>query len=231
MKVAVLFDLDDTLYPEIEFVKSGFRAAARYLSSRYHFSEDSLVKQMLDILRRDGRGKIFDTLLHHLGLYTEERVRLLVCLYRSHRPTIHLYEDVLPALKCLRRYGTRLGIITDGMASVQRNKIAALGLNNLFDVIVCTDELGKECWKPSTIPYKIALELLEARPSEAVYVGDDPSKDFLAPNSMGMLTIQVNRQTYQNLKQESIPEVAAAGFVIKRLKQILPIIRGENNVC
>jgi len=231
MKVAVLFDLDDTLYPEIEFVKSGFRAAARYLSLRYHFSEDSLVKQMLDILRRDGRGKIFDTLLRYLGLYTEEKVRLLVYLYRSHRPTIHLYEDVLPTLECLRRYGTRLGIITDGMASVQRNKIAALGLNNLFDVIVCTDELGKECWKPSTIPYKIALELLEAPPSEAVYVGDDPSKDFLAPNSMGMLTIQVNRQTYQNLKQESIPEVAAAGFVIKRLKQILPIIRGENNVC
>ncbi|HDG96904.1 MAG TPA: HAD family hydrolase [Desulfobacterales bacterium] len=231
MKTAVLFDLDDTLYPEIEFVKSGFRAAARYLSSRYHFGEDSLVKQMLNILRRDGRGKIFDTLLHQLGLYTEEKVRLLVYLYRSHRPTIHLYEDVLPTLECLRRYGTRLGIITDGMASVQRNKIAALGLNNLFDVIVCTDELGKDCWKPSTIPYKIALELLEARPSEAVYVGDDPSKDFLAPNSIGMLTVQVNRQTYQNLKQESIPKVAAARFVIKGLKQILPIIRGENNVC
>ena len=231
MKTAVLFDLDDTLYPEIEFVKSGFRAAARYLSLRYHFSEDSLVKQMLDILRRDGRGKIFDTLLRYLGLYTEEKVRLLVYLYRSHRPTIHLYKDVLPTLECLRRYGTRLGIITDGMASVQKNKIAALGLNNLFGVIVYTDELGKNCWKPSAIPYKIALELLEARPSEAVYVGDSPSKDFLAPNSMGMLTIQVNRQMCQNLKEESIPKAAAARFVIKSLKQLLPIIGGENNAC
>jgi len=228
---AVLFDLDDTLYPEIEFVKSGFRVVARYLSSRYHLDENALFAQMLDILQKEGRGKIFDNLLHSLGLYTKEKVKLLVYLYRSHRPIIHLYEDVLPTLECLRRYGTRLGIITDGMASVQRNKIVALGLNNLFDVIVCTDELGRDCWKPSTIPYKIALELLEARPSEAVYVGDDPSKDFLAPNSMGMLTIQVNRQTYQNLKQESIPEVAAARFVIKGLKQILPIIRGENNVC
>ena len=231
MKKAVLFDLDNTLYPEIEFVRSGFRAVAQYLGSRYNLSENLLVKYMLDVLRRDGRGKIFDTLLHHLGLYSEEKVKLLVYLYRSHWATIHLYEDVLPTLECLRCYGTRLGIITDGMASVQRNKIAALGLNNLFDVIVCTDELGKDCWKPSTIPYKIALELLEVRPSEGVYVGDDPSKDFLAPNSMGMLAIQVNRQTYQNLKHESIPELAAARFVIKGLKQILPIIRGENNVC
>ena len=226
---AVLFDLDDTLYPEIEFVKSGFRAVVRYLSSRYHFNEDYLFTQMLDILQRDGRGKVFDSLLRNLALYTEEKVKLLVYLYRSHCPTIHLYEDVLPTLEQLRRCDMHLGIVTDGIASVQRNKIAALGLENLFDVIICTDELGREHWKPSTIPYKVALDLLQVTPLEAIYVGNDPSKDFIGSNSIGMLTIQVKRQIQQEPMPDKIPELAGAKFVVKGLEEILPIIGEKYN--
>jgi len=228
---AALFDLDDTLYSEIEFVKSGFRTVARYVSSRYHFNKDLLFTQMLDILQREGRGKVFDSLLYSLGIYTEEKVRLLVYLYRSHCPTIHLYEDVLPTLDHLRCYGMRLGIVTDGMASVQRNKIVALGLESFFDAIVCTDELGRQCWKPSAGPYKVALDLFQVSPSEAVYVGDDPSKDFLGPNSIGMLTIQVKRQIEQNSTPDVIPEPAGAKFVVKGLGEILPTIGGKCNAC
>lgn len=228
---AVLFDLDDTLYPEIEFVKSGFRVVARYLSSRYHLDENALFAQMLDILQKEGRGKIFDNLLHSLGLYTKEKVKLLVYLYRSHRPTIQLYDDVLPTLEYLRRCGMRLGIVTDGMASVQRNKIAALGLENLFDVIICTDELGRECWKPSTVPYKIALDLLQISLLEAVYVGDDISKDFLGPNSIGMLTIQVKRHTQQDLMLDELSGLSGAKFTVKGLKEILPLIGGKYDGC
>ena len=222
---AVLFDLDDTLYPEIEFVKSGFRTVARYLSSRYHFDENALFAQMLHILQRDGRGKVFDTLLHELNLYTEERVKLLMYLYRSHCPTICLYEDVLPTLEYLRQRNMLLGIVTDGMASVQRNKITALGLGKLFDVIICTDEMGEECWKPSVIPYKAALDFLQVHPSEATYVGNDASKDFLGPNSLGMLTIQVNR-SMQKSSIDIISGAVKAKFIVKELREILGIIEG-----
>jgi putative hydrolase of the HAD superfamily len=221
---AVLFDLDDTLYPEIEFVKSGFSSVARYLSLRYHIDKYTLFNQMLDLLQRDGRGKVFDTLLRNLNLYTEEKVRLLVYLYRSHRPTIHLYEDALPTLEHLIHHNICLGIVTDGMASVQRNKIAALKLESLFDVIVCTDELGREYWKPSTTPYNIALDFLEVTPLETAYVGNDPSKDFLGANILGMSTIQVRRSEQRNCESDEIPESAAAKVVIKGLKAILPIV-------
>ena len=183
---AVLFDLDDTLYPEMEFVKSGFRVVARYLSERYNLDEKVLFAQLLHILQTDGRGKVFDTLLVEQGLYTDDLVKLLVYLYHSHQPSIRVYEEVLPTLERLRHYGVHLGLVTDGMASVQRNKIRALGLEDSLDVIICTDEIGKDCWKPSTVPFKIALDLLRCSPSEAVYVGDDPSKDFLAPNSLAI---------------------------------------------
>jgi len=224
---AVLFDLDNTLYSEIEFVKSGFRAVARYLSSTYNFPADFLFTQMFDILQRDGRGKVFDSLLYNLDIYTEERVKLLVYLYRSHRPNIYLYNDALLTLNQMKHHDLRLGLVTDGMASVQRNKLAALSLESLFDIIICTDELGRECWKPSTVPYKIALDLLQVSPLEAVYVGDDPTKDFLAPNSIGMLTIQVNRQTLPNSMPDTIPETANARFVVNGLGEIFSIIRGN----
>ena len=227
---AVLFDLDNTLYPEMEFVKSGFRTVARYLSSRYDFNEDSLFTQMLDILQRNGRGKVFDTLLYNLSLYQGERVRLLVHLYRSHHPTIHLYEDTMPTLEHLRRRGIRLGVVTDGMASTQKNKIAALGLENIFDAIVCTDELGKEFWKPSIVPYKVALDLLEVSPSEAAYVGNDPVKDFVGANSIKMLTIQVTRETDRDYMPNGIPEPARANFIVRRLEETLPIIEGKLDV-
>ena len=218
---AVVFDLDNTLYPEIEFVKSGFTAVARYLSSRYHYDTDSLLRQMLDIMNRDGRGKIFDSLLSSLGIYTPEKVRLLVYLYRSHSPNIRLYDDVRPTLKHLRDSGMSLGLLTDGMASVQRRKIAALGLESLFDAIVCTDELGQDSGKPSPIPYQIILDLLGVSPAESAYVGNDPEKDFPGPNLLGMLGIHLQRP---GSMAQTIPQNARARFVIKEMKDILSIV-------
>ena len=226
---AVLFDLDDTLYPEIEFVKSGFRVVARYLGSRYHFDEDLLFSQMLDTLQREGRGKVFDELLHKLGHYSEEKVKLLVYLYRSHCPTIHLYEDVLPTIEQLRQSGFRLGILTDGMASVQKNKAMALSVESLFDIVIYTDELGRECWKPSTISYMVALDLLQVSPSQAVYIGDDPSKDFIGPNSMGILTIQIHRKMERESMTDIAPKSDRAQFHVEKLEEIWPLVTGERN--
>lgn len=145
---AVLFDLDDTLYPEREFVESGFRVVARFLGSRFDLNESVLVRRMWGLLETRGRGRIFDALLGELNLYTEERLNTLVHLYRSHRPAIRLDESVRKTLRTLRDRGMRLGIVTDGMASVQRKKIASLEVEGLFDALVCTDELGREHWKP-----------------------------------------------------------------------------------
>ena len=222
---AVLFDLDDTLYPEIDFVRSGFRAVARYLTSRYNLDEDSLYRQMLVLLQEEGRGKVFNRLLDSLDLCTEERVKLLVYLYRAHIPTIRLYEDVLPILEHLRSRQIRLGIVTDGMASVQRRKITALGLNELFDALICTDELGQEFWKPSPIPFKVALALLGMCPSESVYVGNDPAKDFGGPNEIGMVTIRVDRCYQGEVLQNSGGTPSCAKWIVGGLKDILPFIR------
>lgn len=224
---AVIFDLDGTLYPELEFVRSGFREVARYLDARYHLGEARVLDLLLEKLRAEGRGRVFDGVLRELGVYTEERVRLLLFLYRSHRPEIRLHGDVLPTLEELGRRGVRLGLVTDGMASVQRRKIAALGLEGVLDAIVCSDELGGDCWKPSAVPYRIALDLLGAAPLDAAYVGDDVRKDFLWPNSAGMLTIEVRREVPGGADPRPVPEASRARAVVSRLEDILPLVEGS----
>jgi putative hydrolase of the HAD superfamily len=190
---AIIFDLDDTLYPEMDFVRSGFRVCADFLASRYEMDPDMVVGRMLEFEKKNGRGRVFDNLLMQHGMHSDDMVSLLVYLYRSHRPVIRPYDETLVVLEKLKSMGLLLGLVTDGMASVQRGKVAALGIAQYFDAIVYTDEIGKDFWKPSNVPFIIALELLNVAAPAAVYVGDNVKKDFLAPNAIGMMTVQVKR--------------------------------------
>jgi putative hydrolase of the HAD superfamily len=215
---AVLFDLDDTLYPERTFVESGFRAVSRFLATRHDLQEDRVAARMLEILDAEGRGKVFDRVLEEAGLLSEWRVRLLLHVYRTHRPTISLFEDVVPSLTKLRERGVWLGIVTDGMASVQRRKMSALGIERYVDVVVCSDELGPEGWKPSPVAFQAALELLEIAPEEAAYVGDNVLKDFAGPNRLGMLSVVIRRpgvMAHAGEKApgaEYVPQVTVSGL-------------------
>ncbi len=220
---AFVFDLDDTLYPEIEFVKSGFQVVAGYLGDRYGYNAKELQSKLASILKRDGRGKVFNTLLEELGLYSEANLLLLIHLYRTHKPNINLYKDVLLTIERLKNLGTNFAIVTDGMASVQRNKLASLRLSNYFDILFCTDELGRKYWKPSTISFEVVLKLLDIRPDEAVYIGDNVAKDFLGPNSLGMHTIQVIRQKEYKENKNNISSSYFANFKINNLKDVFSI--------
>lgn len=227
---AVIFDLDDTLYPEIEFVKSGFHAVAIHLVLRHRLNKELLIQNMLDIMKDKGRGEIFDELLNHLGFFSKQQVELLVSIYRSHQPKIKLFNDALPLLRRLKRYKMSLGIVTDGMASVQRNKVQALGLDKIFKAIVYTDEIGKGFSKPSIVPFEKILKLLRVKPAGAVYIGDNPKKDFIGPNSIGMLTIQINRGKRQARRfKKSVIDSSGARHIVSGLNEILPVLLNKKN--
>jgi len=190
----VLLDLDDTLYPERDYVVSGLRAVSEFLASRTGLGmERDQVALRLQALLDEGRERLFDRMLGQLGIDDPSLLSTLVHVYRSHRPAISLCSDVLPFLGRLREAGVRLGIVTDGKGLVQRNKIETLALAQQVDAIICTDDLLAGCSKPSTVPFEIALRYLQVSPEEAVYVGDDLSKDFIGPRRLGMRTIRIDR--------------------------------------
>ncbi|WP_420265085.1 HAD family hydrolase [Candidatus Magnetominusculus dajiuhuensis] len=192
---AALFDLDDTLYREMDYVEGGFRAVGGFLSNRYGFKEKEVFDKAVNILHTSGRGKVFDKLIEFLGISNEEIVRYLIYIYRTHKPAISVYGDVIPVFEYLRSTGVKTGLITDGMAIVQQNKVSALGIAGLFDVIIYTDAIGADYWKPSPVAFNMALNILNTPACESVYVGDDPSKDFIAPNALAMKTVQIIRNS------------------------------------
>jgi len=221
---AVLFDLDDTLYNEMSFVQSGFRAVSHCVKMRFGIDEDEFYCLLLNILENEGRGKVFDFALQHYLLCNLELVNALVNTYRSHSPTIHLYDDALAALKTLRQDGLSLGIITDGLLSVQKNKIHSLGLEAFVDLVIYTDELGQEYWKPHQRPYTMALSYFNVKANEAVYVGDNEKKDFKAANELGMFTIQVLRKRNQ---LDDIESIYKAKKHVASIEELIGFIRGE----
>lgn len=202
---AVLFDLDNTLYPEEEFVVSGFRAAAQCLATHIHLDAQALLEQMLYILRAHGRGRVFDILLQELEIDSTTWLPTLLQVYRSHRPVLSLFSEAPAILRALKDRGLRLGLVTDGMASTQRRKIVALGLEAYMDAIVCTSELGEDYAKPSPIPFEVALTLLNVAPEVAAYVADDISKDFAGPNRLGMKSVQVRTSGLLGVRQKPLP--------------------------
>jgi putative hydrolase of the HAD superfamily len=189
---AVLFDLDDTLYPEIEFVRSGFAAAASYVARRHGLDPTRAARRMMELLHSDGRGRIFDRFLEELDLdFGAEASPTMLYIYRTHHPVLAPYPDVSSVLNRLADAGLRLGVLTGGLASVQRRKLDALELGVTLDAVVIVGELPTIMAKPAAAPFRVAIELLDVPSSEITYVGNDPYKDFAGAREAGMHTIRV----------------------------------------
>lgn len=180
---AVIFDLDDTLYGEKEYVRSGYRAIADTLPN---------VERMEEKLWQafEQKKSAIDAVLNAEGIYTDELKQQCLSVYRLHQPDIQFYEGAKELLCQLRSDSYKLGIITDGRPEGQRAKIKALGLNELVDHIIVTDELGGvEYRKPNKVAFERMKKLLDVPFEKMCYVGDNIKKDFVAPEHLGMRSI------------------------------------------
>ena len=185
----VAFDLDDTLYPEEDFVKSGFRAVADVLHRRFQIDEDKALEVMWTSLELNGRGRQFDEVIQFFGLSGRQSVRELVRAYRHHVPSISLPRESTAVLEQLR--SRPLYVVTDGHKIVQQNKIDALGLAPWLRHAYLTHRYGIENRKPSVHVFELMIRRERCRPQDVLYVGDDPSKDFRALRPLGVRTVRV----------------------------------------
>jgi len=189
---AIVFDLDDTLYPEHKFVLSGFQAVNEWVS--HYYNTPGFFELAKRFFEEGHRGNIFNLTLDSLGIkYDFNVIQKLLQVYREHKPSISLHEDVKWAIYYFRQ-SKQLGIITDGYFTTQKNKVVSLGIEEYFDVIVYSDQYGKECWKPSPFPYLKIMEELGRQGNECMYVGDNPCKDFVTAKVLGWSTVQICRE-------------------------------------
>jgi putative hydrolase of the HAD superfamily len=188
---AIVFDLDDTLYLEREYVRSGFCAVGEWFRGEFGFPDFS--QRAGELFMAGKRGDIFDSVVASYRIEPGPMlISQLVTIYRGHRPAITLLPDAGNCLNTL--YGNYpLALITDGPAVSQWNKIRSLGIESLFKTIVVTSELGEEYAKPHPLAFCLVEQRLGLRGPQLVYVGDNPRKDFQAPRQLGWHSIRVER--------------------------------------
>jgi putative hydrolase of the HAD superfamily len=187
----VVFDLDDTLYPESQFVLSGFCAVGEWLQEKH--SVPGFAASAGKLFAAGRRRNIFDEVLPLVGVEPKsELVAKLVAVYRAHEPKLKLFPDAVEILGwAAPRF--RLALITDGYAGVQARKIRALGLESVIPCRIITDELGRAQWKPSPEPYRRVMAQYPGPAGGYVYVADNPHKDFIGAKQLGWRTIQMRR--------------------------------------
>jgi putative hydrolase of the HAD superfamily len=216
---AVIIDLDDTLYPEEAFVYSGFKAVSLYLQQAGLVKNDPY-DLMLQNFKNGNRTEIFNETLKSENIEPKkELVKSLIDVYRSHKPDISLFTDAVSFLD--RIHGKKkLGLLTDGYLNVQKSKVAALGIEHFFDIIVYTDEMGRDFWKPHPAGYEKIMNKLGVTGNECIYISDNPVKDFFSANKLGWETVQIKRPKGVYRSKEAQNEDFAANSVLENLNQL-----------
>jgi putative hydrolase of the HAD superfamily len=211
---AVLFDLDDTLFPQSAWLDGAWARLAEVAEAdgvpRAQFTD------ALAAVAAEGtdRGRIIDRALAAIGR-ADVAVDGLVDAFRSHAPaSLPPYPGVPDALASLRAR-LPIALVTDGDPRIQNAKLDALGLDRAFDVVVLSDELGRERRKPHPAPFEAALRGLGVPAHGAVFVGDRPDKDVAGADAAGMRVIRVRTGEYRDAPHgitpwATVPDAVAA---------------------
>lgn len=220
MITTVIFDLDDTIYDERDYCRSGLAAVSSLIARMPSAPASERVLQVLwDVFSGGNHKTTFNAALDKLGIgYDERLIARLIEAYRNHSPELELPNDSREVIEQLRA-AYSLALLTDGFLPAQRLKVEALGIADYFRCIVYTEQLGRQFWKPSPAGYEKILAQLHAKPENAVYVADNPAKDFIAPNKLGCGTIQLVRPKRIHTEPATTPD-AEAQHVIRAITEL-----------
>lgn len=204
-KPILVFDLDDTLYDELSYVRSGLAAVADYAALQTGQDAEWLRELFEDALA-GGRSGVLDRGFERAGVGTTRLIRACVGVYRTHEPTLSLWPA---AERCLSRFADhRLFLVTDGNTSAQSRKVAALGLQDRFEKVFLTYRYGRDRGKPSPYCFERIRALTGAPADDIVYIADNPAKDFVGIRPLGFSTVRV--LTGQHAAVEARPGYDAA---------------------
>ncbi len=211
MIAAVLFDLDDTLYEQRAWLAGAWSAVAA--AAAEHGVQREPFERALVAIAAEGsdRGRIVDRALERVGAPGDVPLAALLAAFRGAEPArIEPFPGVRDALARLRE-AVPIGLVSDGDVAIQRAKLRRLELEDAFDVVVWSDEFGRERRKPHPAPFRAALDALGVQPRDAVHVGDRPGKDVRGAIGAGLRAIRVRTGEYAALPDDPAPWRSAGG--------------------
>ncbi len=225
--LGVVFDLDDTLYLERDYVRSGFRAVAAFAAEGTEIDVDAAAESLWNGFLAGVRGSAFDDLLKR---YPQVAARCsvpeLVRCYREHAPDIAYLPGVETLLNELQGLGVPLAVISDGPLVSQAAKAEALGVARYADPVVLTDAWGAAYWKPHVRAFEAVAEAFGLPAERLVYIGDNPEKDFHAPTALGWKSVRLRLpgQVREALPHDATPPTHEVGSVAELRELLLELL-------
>ena len=193
----VLFDLDDTLCDyagaRAGRLRTAFRRALAHLEDdTISVDLDQLVAESITI--HPHGSDHFGSLLSRHGVIDPEVIQSTRAWYHANRFLgLQLFCGAVPLLQSIRDAlpGRRIGLVTNGPAEVQRDKIALLELMPFVDFALISGEFGTA--KPEPVIFEEALRLGHASADEAIMIGDSPEFDIAGARAAGIAAVWINR--------------------------------------
>jgi putative hydrolase of the HAD superfamily len=197
---AIIFDTDNTLYayelPHAQASAATEAKAARLLGVDVESVRGAFARARKEVKQRLGsvasshsRLLYFQRGIEILG----RRTQLVITLdleqtyWRTFLAHCELFPGVRELLLALRSAGIATAIITDLTSQIQFRKIVYLGLDDCFDYVVTSEEAGAD--KPSSAPFKLAIDKLGIGVESIWMVGDDPGADIAGAQNFGIGTL------------------------------------------
>jgi putative hydrolase of the HAD superfamily len=215
---AVLFDLDDTLYPYAPCNEAGKQGAFEAARERgYDLDREAFE----DLYQRGRRETKRDTAgaaaAHSRTLYFKHALRSHVrrpvpghalafaeAFWSAYLAAIEPFPGPEETLLELADAGVAVGIATDLTTRIQLRKLRVLGIDERVDAVVTSEEAGRE--KPGSVVFTLPLARLNSRPADAVMVGDAPAKDIAGGNAVGLETVLFNGEVDSGAPPEHHPD-------------------------
>ena len=211
--VNLIFDLDDTLYKERDYAKSGLVHIGKKIADLC--SQPDPTSRLIAFFENGNKDAV-GTVCRELGIGDTDRRALLKDM-QAHRPMISLSPDAADLIAALRTTGQHFAIITDGRSVTQRAKLSSLGLLGGGPCMI-SEEIGAS--KPDPKAFKMIQKTADA--ASFVYVADNPLKDFIAPNLLGWETIML-KDDGCNIHSQSVevPPIARPRRVVSSLLELM----------
>lgn len=227
MKIkCVLFDIDDTLYDtSLQMSEARLNAVKAMIEAGLPANVEIAYRVLEDIVKEYGRhyNQQFDRLSERLGLKWNPRVIAAgVTAYRE-TSSVYLkpYSDTVPTLLKLRESGYQLGIVSEGRAVKQWQKLIQLGIQHLVNRVLISEEVKKDTVTPEM--FKLVLKELDASPEETVFVGNQLDTDILCANKAGIISVRMRKGEHR--VEEPKSSEMAPKYEISKISEIFDVLK------
>ena len=189
---AIIFDLDNTLLDFIKMKQFSVKAAITAMNEAgLEVNEEKAYQDIFDLYIEKGweNQQVFDDYLNQtVGKVSNKILAAGIVSYRRAREaTLLVYPNVNKTLIELIKMGIKLAVVSDAPSREAWMRLYYLNLHHVFEPVLTYDDTGVR--KPSAKPFKMALDVLDVEPEEALMIGDWPERDVVGAKQIGMKTI------------------------------------------